>query len=151
MEELNRIKLIQACEEYLNKRIAVVKKAMNGLKEDLENESKSSAGDKYETGREMINIEWNKLTVQLNEYDRLSQILKRIEDHKPTNKVVLGSLVKTDAANYFISIPAGEIIAGNQKGYAVGVKAPIAQQLLGKEEGDHYTMNGKEFRILNVI
>jgi len=61
MEKLHRIELIKACEEYLNTRIAVIRKAMNGLKEDLENESKSSAGDKYETGREMINIEWNKL------------------------------------------------------------------------------------------
>ncbi|CAL68289.1 transcription elongation factor [Christiangramia forsetii] len=151
MEDLTRIELIQDCREYLNKRIAVVQKAMNGLKEDLENESKSSAGDKYETGREMINIEWNKLTVQMNEYERLSQILKRIEDHKPTDKVVLGSVVMTNAANYFISIPAGEIKAANQKCYAVGVKAPISQQLLGKEEGDQFTINGKDFRILDII
>jgi len=151
MEELDRIELIQTCQEYLNKRIAIVRKAMNGLKEDLENESKSSAGDKYETGREMINIEWNKLTVQMNEYERLSKILKRIEDHKPTNKVVLGSLVMTNAANYFISIPAGEIKTNNQKCYAVGVKAPISQQLLGKEKGDQLKMNGKEFKILDII
>ncbi|SDS34958.1 transcription elongation factor [Gramella sp. MAR_2010_147] len=151
MEKLDRIKLIQACQEYLNKRIAVVKKAIDGLKEDLENESKSSAGDKYETGREMINIEWNKLTIQLNEYDRLAQILVRIKDHKTGDKVVLGSLVCTDAANYFISIPAGEIKSENQKYYAVGIKAPISQQLLGKEAGDYFTMNGKEFRILNII
>ena len=150
MEELNRTELIQACEEYLNKRIAVVRKAMDGLKNDLENESKSSAGDKYETGREMINIEWNKLTIQLNEYDRLAQILVRIKDHKPGTKAVLGSLVFTDATNYFISIPAGDIGIGNQKCYAVGIKAPIAQQLLGKEIGDHFTMNGKEFRIMNI-
>ena len=151
MEEFNRNELIGACEEYLNKRIGVVRKAMDGLKDDLENESKSSAGDKYETGREMINIEWNKLTIQLNEYDRLLQILVRIKDHKTVDKVVLGSLVFTNAANYFISIPAGEIGTGNQKCYAVGIKAPIAQQLLGKEKGDHFIMNGKEFRILNII
>jgi len=151
MEKLDRIELIKACEEYLDIRIAVIRKAMNGLKEDLENESKSSAGDKYETGREMINIEWNKLSIQLNEYDRLAQILVRIKDHKPGDKVVLGSLVFTDAANYLISIPAGEIKSGNQKCYAVGIQAPISQQLLGKETGDCFSMNGKEFRILNII
>lgn len=151
MENLDRKKLIQACREYLNKRVSVVKNAMASLKDDLENESKSSAGDKYETGREMINIEWNKLTVQLNEYDRLAQILKRIEDHRPSGKVVLGSLVNTHAANYFISIPAGEIKLDNKKYYAVGVKAPIAQKLLGKEKGDLFKMNGKEFEILQVI
>ncbi len=71
MEAVIRDELIEACQEYLETRVSVVRKAMNGLKEDLENESKSSAGDKFETGREMINIEWNKLSVQLNEYDRL--------------------------------------------------------------------------------
>jgi len=146
-----RNELIEACRKYLNKKISVVKNAMAGLKEDLENESKSSAGDKYETGREMINIEWNKLTVQLNEYDRLAQILKRIEDHRSSEKVIVGSIVFTDAASYFISIPAGEIKVGNKRYYAVGVKAPIAQQLLGKEKGDQFKMNAKEFKILNLI
>ncbi|WP_300433748.1 transcription elongation factor [Christiangramia sp.] len=151
MKDLERSALIHICQEYLDKKVAVVRNAMNGLKEDLENESKSSAGDKYETGREMINIEWNKLTVQLNEYDRLAQILKRIEEHKPSRKAVLGSIVFTDAANYFISIPAGEIQIAGKKYYAVGVKAPVAQQLLGKEKGDQFVMNGKEFNIIEVI
>lgn len=151
MEKIERSQLIEACREYLNKRTSVVHKAMKGLKEDLENESKSSAGDKYETGREMINIEWNKFTVQLNEYDRLSQILKRIEDHKLANKAVLGSIVISTQANYFLSIPAGEISVAGQKFYAVGIQAPISRKLLGKECGEKFQMNGKELEILQII
>ncbi|GAA4310616.1 hypothetical protein GCM10023115_34090 [Pontixanthobacter gangjinensis] len=145
-----RQNLIVACWEYLQTRVEVVKKSMEGLKEDLENESKSSAGDKYETGREMINIEWNKLSVQLNEYDRLGNILNRIEEYKPNGNVVLGSTVVTNVAKYFISIPAGEINTGKDKFYAVGIKSPIAQVLLGKKAGEKAKFNGREFEILEI-
>ncbi|WP_035715697.1 transcription elongation factor [Christiangramia echinicola] len=146
-----RSELIRACRDYLQTKILVVRKAMDSLKEDMENESKSSAGDKFETGREMINIEWNKLSVQLNEYDRLGQILNRIEEHKPNGNIILGSMVITDAAKYFISIPAGEIKSNDEKYYAVGIKAPIAQILLGKKVGDNITFNGRECIIEDII
>lgn len=145
-----RTELVESCKKYLQNKIEVVKKAMDGLKDDLENESKSSAGDKYETGREMINIEWNKLTVQLNEYDRLSQILNRIKEYRPNGNVILGSVVITDTANYFISIPAGEIESGKEKFYAVGTQAPIAQMLIGKKVGDAVTFNEREFTIREI-
>ncbi|MCH4822400.1 transcription elongation factor [Gramella lutea] len=150
MTEL-RSKLIKACHDYLQIKVAVVKKAMDGLKEDMESESKSSAGDKFETGREMINIEWNKLSIQLNQYEQLRNILKRIEDQKPTGNAILGSVVKTDKENFFISIPAGEIKLDKENFYAVGIKAPVAQVLLGKKEGDEVIFNNREFRIDKII
>lgn len=141
---------MEACRNYLQSKIMVVRKAMDGLKDDLENESKSSAGDKFETGREMINIEWNKLSVQLNEYERLGHILNRIEENNTSGNAVLGSVVITDAAKYFISIPAGEIKIGNEKYYAVGIKAPMAQLLMGKKAGDKFTFNGRQFTIKDI-
>ncbi|MDX1761066.1 MAG: transcription elongation factor [Christiangramia sp.] len=150
MQGNDRSKLILACRDYISQRVAVIKKAMNGLKEDLEGESKSSAGDKFETGREMINIEWNKLSVQLSQYDHLDQILNRLEDHIPTEMIVLGSMVYTDAANYFISIPAGEISGGSDKFYAIGIQAPIAQLMLGKKVGDSINFNGRQFKVQRI-
>ncbi len=147
---INRSELIEACRSFLQQKSEIVEKAMKGLKDDLENESKSSAGDKYETGREMINIEWNKLSLKLNEYEKLSKILNRIEDHKASGKAVLGSLVRTESANYFISIAAGEIQTKNEKFYAIGVQAPVAQKLLGKGVGDDFEMNGRTIKILSV-
>ena len=47
-------KLYKACEAYLEERIKRIETAMAGLESDLENETKSSAGDKYETGMAMI-------------------------------------------------------------------------------------------------
>lgn len=151
MSEL-RNKLIENCRQALAARRAVVQKSMDGLKSDLENETKSSAGDKYETGREMINIEWNKLSIQLNEYDRQEAILDRIERKTYSGEqVALGSIVKTGNANYFISIPAGELKLENEKFYAVGIQAPVAQKLLTKKKGDKIELNGNNLMIEEII
>ncbi|MCM4154951.1 transcription elongation factor [Gramella sp. AN32] len=143
--------LIHACEEYLAKKTAVVKSALNGLKEDLENESKSSAGDKYETGREMINIEWNKLSAQLAQYNQLRNILSRISNSENTENVSLGSIVYTENANYFLSIPAGKITFENSEFFAVGIKSPVAAVLLGKKAKDPFEINGKKSKITRII
>lgn len=142
--------LINGCRQYLGQRKNMVQKALTGLKEDLENESKSSAGDKYETGREMINIEWNKLNVQLKEYERLDNILSRLPEEMKSDSIAVGSIIFTNTANYFISIPAGELIAGSDKFYAIGVQAPITRKLLGLKEGDEFEMNGRKIKILSI-
>ena len=58
--------------------------------------------------------------------------------------------MRTTAANYFISIPTGEIDAEGEKFYAVGINSPVAQDLLGKKAGDEFGINGKSFKITEV-
>ena len=150
-ENSTRKLLLESCDTFLTQKKESLQKAMTGLKEDLENESKSSAGDKYETGREMINIEWNKLSTQLHQYDQLFVVLNRLQAHQPNGNIMLGSIVITKSANYFISVPVGEINAEEKKFYAIGAQAPVAKNLLGKQAGESFTRNGKEFKILKVI
>ncbi|MUP45065.1 transcription elongation factor [Gramella sp. BOM4] len=146
-----RLELINSCEKYVEQRVQRISMAMEQLKEDLENESKSSAGDKYETGREMINIEWNKLSVQLKEYEKLDHILARLPKERINEKIAVGSIVYTNAANYFISIPAGEIEVDGEKFYAIGVQAPVAQKLVGLKEQDEFELNGQKIKIQKLI
>lgn len=149
MNEL-RFKLVSACKEHLEVKTSALKQAMRELSADLENESKSSAGDKYETGREMINIEWNKLSGQLNEYQKLTKVLNRIDVEQTSNKIALGSVVKTETANYFLAIPAGTLKVGNDSYYAVGILAPVSKALLGKKTGDTFMLNAKTVEIKSV-
>lgn len=142
--------LFEACKNYLDHRINRILAAMKDLEESLENESKSSAGDKYETGREMINLEFDKLTGQLREFRKLEETLLMAWRKVPAKNIQLGSLVKTSAANYFIVIPAGEISEGNEKFYAIGANSPVAQALLGKKEGTNFSFNGIINRITSV-
>lgn len=142
--------LIISCENYLDKRIQRILASMKDLEESLENESKSSAGDKYETGREMINLEFEKLQGQLSEFRKLQETLKMAQRAFTFEEVQLGSYVKTTGANYFIAIPAGEISVEHEKFYAIGANSPVGQALLGKKSGEIFVFNGMERRINSI-
>ena len=68
--------LYTMCEEYVESRIQRILRSLKDLEEDMESEGKNSAGDKYETGREMMSEEWNKLYHYLFSTEFLSNIRK---------------------------------------------------------------------------
>ncbi|WP_289021950.1 transcription elongation factor [uncultured Salegentibacter sp.] len=144
-------KLNKACEAYVEERIKRIEVAMAGLETDLENETKSSAGDKYETGREMINLEWNKLSGQLQQFKNLGNTLNLAKSRTNNGSAQLGAAVKTNMANYFIAIPADRIIVEGEAYFAIGANSPIAQLLLHKTAGEEITFNGKTAKILEVF
>ena len=53
-------------QEMLDRKIESAKKAIESAKEARDSDTKSSVGDKYETGRAMMQIELEKNEVQLN-------------------------------------------------------------------------------------
>jgi transcription elongation GreA/GreB family factor len=144
-------KLYKACEAYVDERIKRIEAAMAGLESDLENETKSSAGDKYETGREMINLEINKLAEQLQQFKNLRNTLNVAKSRTNNGSAQLGTAVKTNMANYFIAIPADRIILDGDEYFAIGANSPIAQLLLHKKAGEEITFNGKTAEILEVF
>ena len=144
-------KLYRACEAYVEERIKRIEAAMAGLESDLENETKSSAGDKYETGREMINLEWNKLAEQLQQFKNLRNTINIAKSRTNNGSAQLGTAVKTNMANYFIAIPADRIIVDGEEYFAIGANSPIAQLFLHKKAGEEITFNGKSAEILEVF
>jgi len=135
----------------VEERIKRIEAAMAGLESDLENETKSSAGDKYETGREMINLEWNKLAEQLQQFKNLRNTLNIAKSRTNNGSAQLGTTVKTNMANYFIAIPADRIIVDGEEYFAIGANSPIAQLLLHKKAGEQIIFNGKTAEILEVF
>ncbi len=142
--------LIEVCENYVEARISRALAGIKDLDEALKMESKSSAGDKYETGRAMIHLEVDKLLLQLEQYKGLKKTLATAGQNQNSGIIGFGSVVKTSAANYFISIPVGEILVENEKFYAIGINSPIAQALLGKKEKENFSFNGNTNKILLV-
>ncbi|MGB7841266.1 MAG: transcription elongation factor [Salinimicrobium sp.] len=143
-------RLFEACEQYVEERIARVEKAINDLEDALKLETKCSMGDKYETGRAMLHLEFEKLSGQHEQYRKLRKTI-RMMPPGPFKKVTFGSAVETSAANYYISIPAGELKVGDKSFYAVGAASPIAQALSGKKLGENVTFGGKQLKIISIL
>jgi transcription elongation GreA/GreB family factor len=143
--------LIVQCEEFVQQKIDVAEKMMNDAQESANNETKSSAGDKFETGRAMMHAERDMNAQQLSEAMRVKMQIDRLKRAESSEQVVFGSVVLTSFGNYFISISAGRVIVDGEKYFAISAQTPLAQSLLQKKAGDTIGFNDQKIKIHEVF
>ncbi len=123
---------------------------ISDIQNSLQSETKSSAGDKHETGRAMLQLEREKAGHQLAEVQKLNEILHKIKLEIHHQSVALGSVVYSTQSNYFIAISAGEITINNDKFYAISPSTPMAKLLLSKTVGDCIEFRDTKFTIKEI-
>jgi transcription elongation GreA/GreB family factor len=143
--------LLQQCAEYIQQRIHVSEKMMDDAQESANEDTKSSAGDKFETGRAMMHMERDNHAQQLSKSIFIKNQLDLINPEKTYEKVTFGAVVRTTLGNYFIAIAAGRIKVGTEKFYAISPQAPLAKEMLQKRKGDRLEFNDSEIKILDVF
>lgn len=143
--------LYNKCIVFVENRFQAIEHTINEIQTSLTSETKSSAGDKHETGRAMLQLEREKAGNQLAEIQKVKELLSKIDVSKSTNKVSLGSVVYTTQSNYFIGISAGELQVGDEKFYAISSNTPIGKLLMSKTIGDSVTFREQSFKIEKVI
>ncbi|GAA4276019.1 3-oxoacyl-ACP synthase [Aquimarina mytili] len=141
--------LLNQCKNHIDQRLQRIQNTITDIQESLNSETKSTAGDKHETGRAMLQLEREKAGKQLAEVQKLQYIVGKI-DISSSEPVRLGSLVSTSQDNYFLSISAGKIDINNESYYAVATNSPIGQLLLGKSKDDTIQFRGKHIHIKTV-
>ncbi len=153
MENLLKIKeaLYLQCLNAINYRYQTVQNTINEIQISLTSETKSSAGDKHETGRAMLQLEREKAGNQLAEIQKIKEVLFKIDASQTLKIVGLGSVVYTSQANYFIAISAGELIIAGVKFYAISPSTPIGQLLIGKRVGEEVVFRDQKFTINQII
>lgn len=120
------------------------------LQEGLANETKSSAGDKYETSRAMSQQELDKINTQLQEISRQLALIPHLETVSGSAIVQNGSIVETNKGFFFIGLPLGSVQTNEGTVFCIGATAPLAQQLIGKNVGEQVTLNSNQFDVLGV-
>lgn len=143
--------LLEFCRNFINNRVSRIQSNITGIQDSLASETKSSAGDKHETGRAMLQLEREKLGAQLLEAEKMQQLLSKVNIANSSTLVGLGSAVYTEKSNYFIAISAGEFVQNKNKFYCISANTPIGKLLLGKSEGDSFVFNGATIKITQVI
>ena len=127
-------KLHKQCMVYVNERIVTAQQAINSARESANDDTKSSAGDKYETGREMMQQEIDRNREQLDEAKRLKFDLEQIKPLKITENVQNGSIVSTNYGKFYIGISRGQIIMNGRNYFAISALSPIGSKLLNKKQ-----------------
>ncbi|MFT5165459.1 MAG: transcription elongation GreA/GreB family factor [Saprospiraceae bacterium] len=143
--------LLFQCAELMQEKVDVLEKMTSDMQDSANNETKSSAGDKFETGRAMMHMERDKYARQLAQAVLVRDQLERIDPEKIFDHVTFGAIVKTKLANYFIAISAGRIEVEGEKFYVISPQAPLAQEILQKKAGDTFVFNDQEVKVLEVF
>src|ERR1700761_2197135 len=116
-----------------------IKEAQQASKDD----TKSSAGDKYETGRAMMQQETDRNLAQLNEANKLKVALNTIGTTGSQPISDSGSAVITNNGNFYIAISAGALTVNDTTYFAISPASPIGSKLKGQKVGDEFSLNGK--------
>ena len=143
--------LYTLCLLFVENRFSIIQKTINEIQESLTSETKSSAGDKHETGRAMLQLEREKAGNQLAEIQKIKEQLSKINILNTSKYIGLGSIVYTNQSNYFIAVSASELKVENQLFYAISPNTPIGKLLMGKTVGDVVIFKEQKIKITNVL
>lgn len=150
---MNKTELIKLINQKLSEKIQNFEKLIAETRAS-NNDTKSSMGDKYETGREMLQQEINNLQVQLNEVLKQQDFLKTSFDKlrmtKKFDKAEKGAIVKTEKGLFFISVSLGEINFDNQKIICISPESPLAKAMNGKQKGEVFSLNNMSQKIIDI-
>jgi transcription elongation GreA/GreB family factor len=149
LEEYMREKdiLYAYCTNYVRQRLARTQEEISKIQSSANEETKSSAGDKYETGRAMAQLEVERNTAQLREAEKLQGILLNLRTIGNTDVVIPGSLVKTSKGIFYIAISLGLITLEQKQYFIISTDSPIGKLLMGKKIGDFATWNKQIYSI----
>ena len=142
-------KIIEHCNDIFRRKQTLINEELKHLSEAIEEDTKSSAGDKYETGREMANLEKEKLHIQAvgikNSLATLTALPKGI-----SSKIDVGSLVQTNKDWIHLSISLGQLEVDGESVLVISPMAPLAQLMMGKEKGAAVTFRENEYQIVGI-
>lgn len=142
--------LYKHCLDYVHQRIARMREEIERAQYSANEETKSSAGDKYETSRAMAQLEVERNMTQLKEAEKLQSIMQSLTSFNTTDVIMPGSLVTTPKGIFYIAISLGLITQGQKQYFIISADSPIGKLLMGKRNGDSITWNSFLYEIQNV-
>lgn len=146
-----RQKVYHGYMELLSTKVELLLQKIAELKEGLQSETKSTAGDKYETGRAMIHIEQENLGRHLSALREQRAALEHIDIELYTGKIIAGSLVRTNKGYLFPGVALGKLLVDDIPVFALSPAAPLGLQLMGLGVGGRATINKEVYTIEEIL
>ncbi|MHC8949948.1 GreA/GreB family elongation factor [Sphingobacterium hungaricum] len=143
-------KLKQICLDLTEKRIQEIEVGIASAQEAIFSDTKNSAGDKYETSREMLQQDLTRFENQLSLAKEDYAVLSNLES-SPNKLIGLGSLIETDQGFFYIAVGIGKVMLDDATYYAISPQSPLAKEFLGKKKGNKVNFNQKEFSVKEIL
>jgi hypothetical protein len=137
--------------DLIGQRMAAARAAMEQAQEAANSEEKSSAGDKYETGRAMGHLQKDMHARQLAESAKELATLHAVQTEPLCHEGRAGALVQADGLAFFISAGLGKQSFDGQTILFLSPQAPLGKMLEKKKPGDKIRFNQKDLVIRDVF
>jgi len=146
-----KVDLYNKVQELIQSKIKANHNSISALKESVASESKSTAGDKHETGRAMMHLEQEKVMRQLTTNQKLKSIVDRINPEVKNKTVQLGSLVITNKISFHILAGLGQMELNGQNYFVVSFQSDLVQAFKGKQKGDQIIFKDQSYTIEEIL
>jgi transcription elongation GreA/GreB family factor len=138
------------CQQIVAGKLHALQEKLQDLADSAANETKSSAGDKFETARAMLHIEQDQVRRQIAELKAQLSVLNGVDPTLQPECVVLGSLVRIQDAWYYLSIGLGKVQVAGETVFILSPQSPLGQQLKGLSLGDDLSLNGRKMVVTKL-
>lgn len=146
-----KLEVHKQIEDRIKGRVSALELEIQEAQRSANEETKSSVGDKYETGRAMAQLQIEKLSAQLAEFSKMKKVLHDLLPLSMDKIIQPGSLVSTSQGNFYVSVNGGEAILPEGKVTSISNASPLGKSLLGKKASDQVNINGRIFEVQAVF
>ena len=144
MDQADKVDILERLKAALRAQVAEIEQQLVSLRGSQRTDTKSSAGDKHETGRAMVQLEIERALVQLSRVNEQLVSVEQVVVDRARDRVGFGNLVGTSAGTYFVAVGFGRLTtsgdaartAATEPVYCVSLESPVGQALLGSAVGD---------------
>ena len=132
-------------------RVHQLQTQLYALQSNLGSETKSSAGDKHETGRARIQLEMERLGQQLKRVEQDLSAVQALHHTEELTRVGTGALVQLDDQLLYVSVALGQMSIVSHAFQTVGPTAPLIQALSGKQVGESAVFRDKTITVIDLV
>lgn len=145
-----KLKMNELCLKIVGDRLDMIENNLNDLMNAKQNETKSSAGDKYETGRAMIQNQEELFKTQRAQTKEILNNLLKIDPDKRCTQVEPGALVQLPNGYFYMSAGMGKLELKDHDFFALSMGSPLGQAMKFKSVGESFNFNNKASVIVNI-
>ncbi len=153
MPNTSKIALKNYCLQQLEDQAKEMQHTLEEIQLALEEETKSSVGDKYETARAQLQTEQKRLDQQLLHIIAQHKALHDL-NHDPHIVIDEGSTVELTLADknlhIYIGVALGALVHNDIQWQVISEISPLAQSIKGKKAGESFNFQGKKCQIISV-
>ena len=135
---LTKSEVIAELDRQLLRKLSYLNTSLKQAIDSRNSDTKSSAGDKFETSREMAQIEIQKIETEISKTQQFFTDL--------ASKA--SQLIITDKGAFLISIPFGKLILNDEKIFCISRNAPITKHLINTKKNDCFFYNDMKYNII---